>query len=147
METVDPAAARALRDDPGYQRLSARVAGAARRTYEVAAENPRNMGDVAFDRPGVFLFNFFYAADERELIPVWEYTAGWWNVKTHLDNSRVLRPVDDESSDYGIINHCRWDSLRVVAPNMIFRPSFRRFVLANFAANGISAQPILYRRA
>jgi hypothetical protein len=28
----------------------------------------------------------------------------------------------------------------------IFRPSFRSFVLANFAANNIAAQPILYRR-
>ncbi|NEE04315.1 hypothetical protein [Phytoactinopolyspora halotolerans] len=147
IETTDPAAARSLRHNTVYQRLAARIQHSARRTYEVAAENPRNMGDVDATRQGVFLFNFFYADDERELIPVWEYTAGWWNVKTQLDNSRVLRPIEDERRDYGIINHCRWDSLRVVAPNMIFRPSFRRFVLANFAANGISAQPILYRRA
>ena len=68
-------------------------------------------------------------------------------VKTDLNNSRVLAPLEGERQDYGIINHCRWDHLRDVAPNLIFRPSFRKFVLANFAANRISAQPTRYRLA
>ncbi|GAA2417322.1 hypothetical protein GCM10010404_89820 [Nonomuraea africana] len=28
----------------------------------------------------------------------------------------------------------------------LFRPTFRTFVLANFKANGVAAQPIIYRR-
>jgi hypothetical protein len=31
-------------------------------------------------------------------------------------------------------------------PHLILRPPFRRFVLAQFADNGVAAQPILYRR-
>lgn len=147
VETVTPEAAAALREHPAYTRLARRARHAARRTYELAAGNPRSMGDVDATRPGVFLFNFFYADDERELVPVWEYTAGWWHVNTGLDNSRVLAPLDGEPREYGIVNHCRWDRLRDVAPRMVFRRSFRRFVLANFAANGISAQPTLYRLA
>ncbi|MEE1930796.1 hypothetical protein V1J52_21825 [Streptomyces sp. TRM 70351] len=147
VETADAAQARTLRDDTTYQRLVHRVEATARRTFETATANTRCMGDVERERRGVFLFNFFYAQDNEELIPVWEYTAGWWNVKTDLDNSHVLEPLDDERKDYGIINHCRWDRLRDVAPQMVFRPSFRRFVLANFTANGISAQPTLYRLA
>jgi hypothetical protein len=147
VEVTSPGAAASLRQDPAYQSLAGRLEASARRTFQIVAANPRNMGDVDFTRQGVFLFNFFYGDDERELVPVWEYTAGWWNVKTGLDNSRVLAPVDGERRDYGIINHARWDRLRDVAPNMAFRPSFRRFVLANFAANGISAQPALYRLA
>ncbi|SEF18493.1 hypothetical protein [Jiangella alba] len=147
VETVSPRAAEDLRDHAAYQQLAGRVRRAARRTFEFAAASPRSMGDVETGRPGVFLFNFFYADDERDLVPVWEYTAGWWNVATGLDNSRVLAPLDGEPRDYGIVNHCRWDRLRDVAPKMLVRSSFRRFVLANFAANGISAQPMLYRLA
>ncbi|NED98223.1 hypothetical protein G1H11_23260 [Phytoactinopolyspora alkaliphila] len=147
IETSTPDAAAKLRQNAGYAQLAERVGAGARRTFQIVAASPRNMGDVDFTRQGVFLFNFFFGEDERELVPVWEYTAGWWSVKTGLDNSRVLAPVDGERRDYGIINHCRWDRLRDVAPNMAFRPSFRRFVLANFAANRISAQPTLYRLA
>ena len=147
IETTTPNDAATVRSDPAYRRLTDAVGGTARRTFELAAASPRNMGDVDASRQGVFLFNFFYGEDEAQLVPVWEYTAGWWNVHTGLDNSRVLAPIDGERRDYGIVNHCRWDHLRNVAPKMIFRTSFRRFVLANFAANGISAQPALYRVA
>jgi len=147
VETTSPSAAQSLRASTAYSRLAARVQAAAHRTYAVAASSPRTMGDVEVTRPGVFLFNFFYAQDDRELLPVWEYTAGWWMVNTGLDNSRVMAPLEGERRDYGITNFCRWDHLRDVAPQMILRSSFRRFVLANFAANGISAQPSLYRAA
>ncbi|MGW4718071.1 hypothetical protein [Nocardia sp. NPDC004260] len=147
IEVADPAAIDTLRSHSDYRQLSDLVAGTADRIFEVAALNARNMGDVDATRQGVFLFNFFYGQDEKELIPVWEYTAGWWAVNTGLDNSRVMQPLPGEPRDYGIINHCRWDRLRDIAPQMIFRPSFRRFVLANFAANNISAQPALYRLA
>ncbi|MGK8503604.1 hypothetical protein [Nocardia asiatica] len=103
--------------------------------------------DVDATRQGVFLFNFLYGQEEKELVPVWEYTAGWWAINRGLDNSRVMQPLPGEPRDCGIINHCRWDRLRDVAPKMIFRPSFRRFVLADFAANDISAHPALYRPA
>ncbi len=36
---------------------------------------------------------------------------------------------------------------RAFLPGLLFRPTFRSFVLANFKANGVAAQPITYRRA
>ncbi|MGW4793288.1 hypothetical protein ACWEPC_12860 [Nonomuraea sp. NPDC004297] len=46
----------------------------------------------------------------------------------------------------GVINHASRPNLRTFLPGLIFRPTFRSFVPANFAANGIAAQPIIYRR-
>jgi hypothetical protein len=54
--------------------------------------------------------------------------------------------VEGERTDNGIINHASWPSFRAFLPSLILRRSFRTFVLANFAANGVAAQPILYRR-
>lgn len=147
VESTSPTTAASLRRNGHYQLLAGAVRSEARHTFEIAAHNERNMGDVDVTRPGVFLFNFFYGDDARRLIPVWEYTAGWWMSNTGLTNSRVIVPLEGERQDYGIINHCRWDHLRDVAPNLIFRPSFRKFVLANFAANRMSPQPTLYRLA
>ena len=146
VETTDPAAAAAVRGHPGYRRLAARVAGAAQHTHEIVARNVRRIADVDHTRPSVFLFNYFYAEDPRDLLPVWEYTAGWFVDKTSLADSTVLEPLDGEADDYGIINHASWPSFTTFLPSLVLRPSFRRYVLANFAANGIAAQPILYRR-
>jgi hypothetical protein len=55
-------------------------------------------------------------------------------------------PDRREGVDYKIINHCRWDRLTDVLPSLLFKPSFRSFVLANFAANSTAAIPVLYRR-
>ncbi|GLX08741.1 hypothetical protein Misp03_56670 [Microbispora sp. NBRC 16548] len=37
-------------------------------------------------------------------------------------------------------------NLSTFLPGLLFRPTFRSFVLADLAANGIAAQPIIYRR-
>lgn len=49
-------------------------------------------------------------------------------------------------ADNGIINRASWPSFFAFLPRLIFRPSFRSFVLANFTANQIAAQLMLYRR-
>src|SRR5690606_2967221 len=120
-----------------------------------AACNAKRIAEVDHDRDGVFLFNYFYApdigakgADGLEILrAVWEYTAGWWTAKANLTNSTPLQPLEGEQSDYSLINLCRWDRLIDVLPHLVFRPSLRRFVLANFTANDIVAMPILYRLA
>jgi hypothetical protein len=145
-ETVDVNSAAALRDDPVFGRLRQRLTALAARTYEVTARNVRRIADVDHDQPSVFFFNFFYADDPRRLVPVWEDTAGWFVAKTALPDSTVLEPLPGEPADYGIINHASWPHFRTFLPDLILRPSFRRFVLATFAATGIAAQPILYRR-
>ncbi|WP_199616379.1 hypothetical protein [Paenibacillus alkalitolerans] len=66
-------------------------------------------------------------------------------VKTGLDNSTLLLPAEGESSQYGVINHCRWDRLSDIVPDLLFRRSFRKYVLDNFESNGIAAMPILYK--
>ncbi|MGW0177810.1 hypothetical protein ACWDU1_00435, partial [Nocardia sp. NPDC003345] len=87
-----------------------------------------------------------HCADRRTVLDVWEYTAGWFQRKTALPNSVPMRPLPGEPEDYTLINHASWQSLRAFLPGLVLRPSFRSFVLANFAANGIAAQPIIYRR-
>ena len=59
----------------------------------------------------------------------------------------MLLPRNGERSEYNIMNHCRWDRLRDVMPSLIFKRSFRTYVLANFVANRVAAMPILYRMA
>lgn len=93
------------------------------------------------------MFNYFFADDTAQNVAVWEDTAGWWGQETGLNNSTVLLPREGEDSNYNIINHCRWDSLREVLPSLAFKRTFRTFVLANFEANNVAAMPILYRVA
>jgi hypothetical protein len=146
VETTDPASALALRDDATFGALKHRLTTAAVRIYEIAARNVRRIADVDHSRPSVFLFNFFYADDANRLLKVWEDTAGWFVAKTALPDSTVFEPLPGEPADYGIINHASWPHFRTFLPHLLLRPSFRRFVLATFAANGVAAQPILYRR-
>jgi hypothetical protein len=105
----------------------------------------RRIADVDHSQPSVFLFNFFYADDAQQLISVWENTAAWFVAKTALPDSTVLEPLPGEPAEYGIVNHASWPHFRTFLPHLILRPSFRRSVLATFGANGIAAQPILYR--
>jgi hypothetical protein len=77
------------------------------------------------------------------LIPLWEYTAGRFQHETHLDNSTVLRSTQVDASQYILINHCRWNHLWNVLPSLVFKRSFRDYVLAHFEANDTAPLPIL----
>lgn len=145
IETVDPANALELRGHPAYRRLRTELDAAALDVFEVAARNVRRIADVEHRRSSVFLFNYFYADDAKRLLPVWEYTAGWFVKNTALPDSEVMEALPGERTDYGIINHASWPHWRTFLPRLIAQPSFRRFVLGTFAANHIAAQPILYR--
>ena len=59
----------------------------------------------------------------------------------------LLVPDAGQQQGYTIINHCRWDRLGDILPSLLFKKSFRSFVLANFAANSTAPIPILYRLA
>lgn len=136
----------ALRESAAYRELAQLALAASRRTHEVVASNAARLGEVDHGPDHAFLFNYFYADDRDALLKVWEYTAGWFQAKTSLPNSALMRPLDGEPADYGIINHASWPTVPTFLPSLLFRPSFRSFVLANFKANGIAAQPIIYRR-
>jgi len=66
------------------------------------------------------------------------------SAKTGLPNYALLSPLPGEITDNGIINHASWPNFRTFLPNLFFRPTLRSCVLANFAANKIAIQPILY---
>jgi hypothetical protein len=146
IHTDSPDEARALQRTAVYDAVRSELTTTSRHTHEILAHNVRRIADVDHTRPSVFLFNFFYADDNADLLPVWEHTARWFVDNTDLPDSVVLEPLTGESDAYGIVNHASWPSYRTFLPHFILRPSFRRFVLATFAANNIAAQPILYRR-
>jgi hypothetical protein len=147
IETESVKAAEDLRDDPVYRELDARVRDVARYVYATTATNVKRIGPVDHSRDGVFLFNYFVADRPSQNIAVWHYTAGWFQQETGLNNSTVLLPERPGKSGYTIINHCRWDRLRDVLPSLLFKRSFRRYVLAHFEANDTAPMPILYTLA
>jgi hypothetical protein len=119
----------------------------ARHSVNITASNTRHIGPVDHTRDGVFLFNYFYADSVDLNLKVWNYTAGWFQDQTGLDNSTVLLPRDASILPYTLINHCRWDSLRDILPALLFNKSFKPFVLDNFEQNNTAAIPILYKLA
>lgn len=147
IETTTPEAVDAVEASPVYAEMERAIREAATFTHRIVATNARRIGPVDHERQGIFLFNHFFADDTSQNLAVWEYTAGWFGQETGLDNSTVLLPREGETSDYNIVNHCRWDRLRDVLPSLVFKRSFRDYVLANFAANRVAAMPILYGMA
>jgi hypothetical protein len=137
---------RILESEP-YRALDRCVRDAAGDVYQTKASNVKRIGPVDHSRDGVFLFNFFVADRTEQNIAVWHQTAGWFQQETGLDNSTVLLPLPAYRSPYTIINHCRWNRLRDVLPALIFKRSFRTYVLAHFDANDTAPMPILYRLA
>ena len=145
VETKALEIAQALIRDRFWLSMSQELMSAARYSICVTAENDRRIGSVDHDKAGVFLFNYFYADSLEQNLQVWEYTSGWFQQETGLDNSVLLVPNAGQPIDYKVINHARWNRLSDVLPSLLFKPSFRSFVLANFAANCTAAIPILYR--
>jgi len=146
VELTTAAAAQKLRDSPDWTDMQQQAAKLARKSLLLSATNARQIGPVDHSRDGVFLFNYFYADDLAQNLAVWNYTAGWFQDQTGLDNSTLLVPDADQGSDYTVINHCRWDRLRDIIP-ALFRRSFKTYVEDNFTANRTAPIPILYRLA
>lgn len=147
IETDSVDSARRLRSDEAFLAMEKNIRDASRHTYLVTASNARRIGAVDHSRQGVFFFNYFYADDIEQNLAVWNYTAGWFEQETGLDNSTVLLPLEGEDSEYTILNHCRWDRLRDFFPSLIFKRSFRDYVETNFEANHVAPIPVLYRMA
>ncbi|WP_051023073.1 hypothetical protein [Nocardia pneumoniae] len=135
----------AVRADPAWPELVALLTDNARHVHRIAAGSPARIADVDHDPSNWFLFNYFHCKNRDTVYDVWEYTAGWFQRKTALPDSAPMRPLPGEPNDYTLVNHASWPTLRAFLPSLLLRPSFRTFVLANFAANDIAAQPIIYR--
>jgi hypothetical protein len=147
VEVKDTAALKQLEGNELYLELESTIKDAARSFHVISGTNEKRIGPVDHDHDGVFLFNYFVAEDTEQNLQVWEYTAGWFQAETGLDNSTLLVPLDSDRSEYTVINHCRWDSLLDVLPALLFKPTFRSYVLANFEANDVVPMPILYKLA
>lgn len=139
--TDSPAIARDIADAVAAETPSA----AATERLVLAGSNVRSMGPVSPSPGGVFLFNFFTGPTMQATLDAWQYTAGWFERQTRLDNSTVILPDAQSHSPFPIINHCRWNSLRQVLPSLLFKRSFRSFVLAAFNEASVVPHPILYR--
>ncbi|WP_063034427.1 hypothetical protein [Nocardia grenadensis] len=139
-------AAEALRAEPVWRKLAGLFDGAARHTRVTAASNAARIADVDHNADSWFLFNYFHGDDRETVFDVWQYTAGWFQRETSLSDSALMQPLPGEFDDYSLVNHASWPALRTFLPALLLRRSFRSFVLANFAANGVAAQPIIYRR-
>lgn len=146
VRTTTVAVVDAVRADAVYREIVAVIDGASRYTYLVAAGNAARIADVDHNGDHWFLFNYFHCDDAETVYDVWEYTAGWFQNTTALPDSTLMRPLAGEPTDYSVINHASWPTLRTFLPSLLFHPNFRSFVLANFKANDVAAQPILYRR-
>lgn len=135
-----------IRANAAYRELVAVMENAARHTHVIAADNRARIADVDHGPNHWFLFNYFHCDDAQTVYDTWEYTAGWFQNNTALPDSTLMRPLPGEPTDYGVLNHASWPNLRTFLPKLLLQPCFRSFVLANFKANGVAAQPILYRR-
>ncbi len=147
--------AKMVRNSDAFRKLYDLLDSQSSYLHCITAKNPKRIDEVSKETDGIFLFNYFYAADIKSkgskgidiLLGVWEYTAGWWTAKANLDNSTPLQPIAGEESQYSLINHCRWDKAIDVFPSIMFRPTMGSFVLKNFTVNNIMAMPILYKLA
>jgi len=145
LRTVTVQAIDAVRADPSYHEIAA-LLHTAPHTHTIAAENAARIADVDHGADHWFLFNYFHCDDAETVYDVWEYTAGWFQHNTALPDSTLLRPLAGEPDDYSVVNHASWPTLRTFLPKLLFARTFRTFVLANFKANSVAAQPIIYRR-
>lgn len=147
VELTGPAEAGEFKQSATFTEVAGPLEKEARASSVLTASSARRIGAVDHRRDGVFLFNYFYSDSLEQNLDVWEYTAGWFQEQTGLDNSVLLLPDAGQQQDYTIINHCRWDRLGDILPSLLFKKSFRSFVLANFEANRTAPIPILYRLA
>ncbi len=127
-----------------YKSIEANIKDVAKHTHVTTAINVKKIETVNHKKQGVFLFNYFYADNLQQNLDVWEYTAGWFQQETGLNNSTVLLPEGNKTSKYTIINHCRWDKMSDILPSLLFKKSFHSYVLDNFYLNKVAAMPILY---
>ncbi len=147
IEVNDIATVSEIKSSKYIEGIKEQLGNIASKTLFLMATNERRIDSVDHKKQGIFLFNFFYADNLEQNIGIWEYTAGWFQQETGLDNSTLFLPENQDKSPFTVINHCRWDGIIDILPSLLFKRSFRKFVLDNFYANNVAAIPILYKLA
>ena len=134
VETTSPETVAGVRSSEAFGRLGA--------DFVMAARNARRIGDTQKPLSGTFLFNHFAAEDPEDAVGAWENLTGWYTAKTGVDNSTLLRPVDE--APYAFVNYVRLPRGPVrFMLDQLLRPSFHTFVRASLRANGMVAMPLL----
>jgi hypothetical protein len=146
IETDSPGSAERVASSAPVVTIRNLLRKSAARLAEMSARCVTAIADVDKRAAGIYLFNFWAAADARAALEVWEHLAPWFQAKTGLQNSTVLQP--SAGGDFAFVNHARWDTgLVSIAAHQFGRPSFYTFVRRNLAANHIQVYPALYRKA
>jgi hypothetical protein len=109
VETTSPPAIPDVQATPEYHTVIDALQTSAKRTHITTARNAKRLGYVDKTRQGTFIVNYFVADDPNVVLELFDYLAGWYEVEMGLDNSILLVPLEGEKSDYGEINHARWD--------------------------------------
>jgi hypothetical protein len=90
--------ARNLLQSTALRDVQARLRDSSEDLYITLASNIRRIGSVDHRRRGIFLFNYFFAASEGQNLDVFDYTAGWFQDETGLDNSELMRPLTQQGA-------------------------------------------------
>jgi hypothetical protein len=144
VETASPEAIGAVEMTDEYQQFRKELATAAHRLVTTSARCVKCISDVDKSRSGLFLFNYFVAADVDVALELWDHLAGWYMSETGLENSTLLKPLGEE--EFAFVNHARWD---YGLPALLLhqaKPSFLTFVRANLDHNHTGAMPNICRR-
>ena len=116
----------------GYLRANSK------RFFKTKAQNKIKIAEVDKNTNGVFSFQLFYSNNEKTVLDVWKYTAGWWTANANLTNSTPLSPLN-KKCEYSLINHCKWNRLIDILPILILGrigiiKGLNSFVLKNFTS-------------
>jgi hypothetical protein len=130
---------------PEYKELLAELEKGAKSVHVMAAHNVKRVGEVDKSHQGLFAFNYFVADDAETMVDLWDYFAGWYQVKAGLTSSTLLVPVDGTQSDFVAVNNARWKY--TMPPRMMSKPSFWTYVRPNLDGNQVGLMPVAYRLA
>lgn len=130
---------------PEYKELLAELERGAKRVHVMTAHNVKRVGEVDKSHQGLFAFNYFVAEDAETMVDLWDYFAGWYQVKAGLTSSTLLVPVDGTQSDFVAVNNARWKY--TMPPRMMSKPSFWTYVRPNLDGNQVGLMPVAYRLA
>ena len=104
VELEGPAEARVFKESASFTEAAGPLEKEARTSQVLTASSARHIGAVDHRRDGVFLFNYFYSDSLEQNLGIWEYTAGWFQDQTGLDNSVLLVPDAGQQQGYTIFN-------------------------------------------
>jgi hypothetical protein len=130
---------------PEYKELLDELENGAKSVHVMAAHNVKRVGEVDKSHQGLFAFNYFVADDAETMVDLWDYFAGWYQVKAGLTSSTLLVPVDGTQSDFVAVNNARWKY--TMPPRMMSKPSFWTYVRPNLDGNQVGLMPVAYRLA